>query len=137
MKLNFLALMVVIATFLVGPYIYAHEGHDKTPGAVAAPHGGVVKGTDSLYWELVNESGGLKLYPLTHDLAPVPLKEIALAGTVTLPKKPKAEPVTFSQDGDAFSAKVDAKGAHRYALDLSVTYKGKKEKVKFQIEPQE
>ncbi len=115
---------------------FAHEGHDKTPGVVTAPHGGVVQGSDNLYWELVKESADLKLYPLTHDLAPIPLKEISLTGTATLPKKKKGDAVKFSPMSDHFITQVDAKGAYRYSLDLSFTYKGKKEKVKFQVEPQ-
>ena len=129
-----LAVLAVTASF--SQMSLAHEGHDKTPGAVAAPHGGVVKGTDQLYMELVNETGGVKVYPLTHDSTPIPLKEITLSGSVTFPKKPKAESVKFTQGDDHFTAKVDAKGAYRYSLDLVVTYRGKKEKLKFQVEPQ-
>ena len=116
--------------------VFAHEGHDKTPGVGSAPHGVGIKGTEQLYIELVNETGGIKIYPLTHDLAAVPLKDVSLEATATFPKKPKAEPVVFTQAEDHFLAKVDGKGAYRYSLDLTVTYKGKKEKMKFQVEPQ-
>ena len=34
-------------------------------------------------------------------------------------------------------SKVDAKGSHRYTVDLKVTYKGKTENVSFNVEPQE
>lgn len=133
MKQFALALMMVIGTYQMS---FAHEGHDKTPGSVVAPHGGVIKGTNQLYLELVNESGGIKVYPLTHDSAPILLKEVTLQGSATFPKKSKAEPVSFIQAEDHFFAKVNVKGAYRYSLDLVVTYKGKKEKVKFQVEPQ-
>lgn len=133
MKQFLLAVMMVIGIQQVG---FAHEGHDKTPGAVAAPHGGIIQGTDQLYLELVNESGGIKIYPLTHETAAISLKEVTLQGAATFPKKLKAEPVTFTQSEDHFSAKVNAKGAYRYTLDLTVSYKGKKSKVKFQVEPQ-
>lgn len=125
----------VFGLLLYGP-VFAHEGHDKTPGAIAAPHGGAVQGTSSLYWELLSDSSGLKLYPLTHDLTPIEPKSISLSGTASFPKKPKAEPVTFAAQSDHFSAQVNSKGSHRYTLSLSFTYKGKKEKVKFQVEPQ-
>lgn len=114
---------------------YAHEGHDKMPGAVQAPHGGTVKGTSHLYIELVNEASGIKLYPLTHEMASVTLKDVTIAGTAQAPKK-KKEPVKFTNADDHFEAKVDAKGAYRYTLELTTTYKGKKEKVTFQVEPQ-
>ncbi len=114
---------------------FAHEGHDKTPGSVQAPHGGVVQGTNTLYLELVNDASGIKLYPLTHDLTPIALKEVTLTATAQPPKKAKA-PVKFTPVDDHFEAKVEAKGAYRYTLDVSTTYKGKKEKLTFQVEPQ-
>lgn len=114
---------------------YAHEGHDKMPGAVQAPHGGTVKGTSQLYIELVNEPSGIKLYPLTHEMTPVALKDVTIAGTAEAPKK-KKETVKFTNTDDHFEAKVDAKGAYRYTLELMTTYKGKKEKITFQVEPQ-
>ncbi len=133
MKQFILTLMMVAGPFQRG---FAHEGHDKTPGAMAAPHGGVIIGTSQLYLELVSESGGVKIYPLTHDTASIPTKEVALQGSITFPKKPKAVPIAFVQNETHFSAKVDAKGAYRYFLDIVVTYKGKKDKVRFQVEPQ-
>ncbi len=127
MKSIFLILMVTLG--------YAHEGHDKMPGAVQAPHGGTVKGTSQLYIELVNEASGIKLYPLTHEMAPVAPKEVTIVATVQAPKK-KKEAVKFTVADDHYEAKVDAKGAYRYTLELTTTYKGKKEKVVFQVEPQ-
>lgn len=113
----------------------AHEGHNKTPGAIKAPNGGVVEGTSDLYIELVNDASGIKLFPMTHDLAPISPKEVKLMGTSQVPKKAKTS-VKFSVVEDHFESKVDAKGAYRYTLELSVEFKGKKEKVKFQVEPQ-
>lgn len=127
--------LFILATLLASQTGFSHEGHDQTPGAMVAPHGGVTKGTDELYLELVSAGGKIKIYPLTHDAAPIALKQLKLTGAVTLPKKKKSEPVTFSQASDHFEAKVDSKGAHRYALELVVIYKGKKDKVKFQVEP--
>lgn len=127
---------LTIFACLFSTSIQAHEGHDKTPGAVSAPHGGVVKGTSQIYLELVNEAGGIKVYPLTHDSSPIALKEVTIKGTATFPKKAKGEPVSFASGDDHFAAKVNAKGAYRYSLDLTVTYKGKQEKITFQVEPQ-
>lgn len=114
----------------------AHEGHDKTPGALAAPHGGIIKGTEHIYLELVTESGGVKIYPLDHDTKAIPVADVKLEGKMSVPRKNKAEAVTFAVDGDHFVAKVDAKGAHRYDLDVTVTHGGKPEKLKFSVEPQ-
>ena len=126
----------VLTMVVVSQLSFAHEGHDKTPGAMVAPHGGVIQGAGEIYLEFVNESGGVRIYPLTHDLAAIPLKEVTLQGSANFPKKAKPEPVVFAQSGDHFSAKVDAKGAYRYTLDITVSHKGKKAKAKFQVEPQ-
>lgn len=114
----------------------AHEGHDKTPGTVSAPHGGIIQKAGDLNLELLVNSGGAKIYPFDHDMKPIPLSELKFEGTVTLPKKTKGEPVSFESQEDHVSAKVDAKGAYRYTLNLTVTYKGKKEKAEFNLEPQ-
>lgn len=115
---------------------FAHEGHDKTPGAVTAPHGGVMKDLKHIYLELLVDTTGIKLYPYDHDLKPVALSDIKIEALATFPKKSKAEKIVFTTEADAFSAKVDAKGAHRYTLEVTVTHQEKKDKTKFNVEPQ-
>lgn len=127
---------VTLALVLSHTAAFAHEGHDKTPGAIAAPHGGTVQGTSQLYLELVPSADGVKIYPMDHDGKPVAISDVKLEGTATFPKKSKADLVKFAPEGDAFVSKVAAKGAHRYTLNLNVEYKGKKEKAKFTVEPQ-
>ncbi len=127
---------VVLLSLGLANYSNAHEGHDKTPGAVAAPHGGVIQDIEHIYLELLTETNGLKLYPYDHELKPIALKDVKIEGSATFPKKPKAEKVSFTSEGEAFSAKVDSKGAHRYTLDVTITHAGKKEKTKFNVEPQ-
>lgn len=128
--------IAMLISLFVASVSVAHEGHDKSPGTMAAPHGGIVQGTSHIYLELVTNSNGVQVYAFDHDMKPVSTKDVKLEGTATLPKKGKGEPVKFSTEGEAFVAKVDAKGAHRYLLDLSVTHGGKKEKIKFNVEPQ-
>lgn len=114
--------------------VRAHEGHG-TPGALQAPHGGVMQSTPELFFELVSDSSGLKIFPMTHELVPVPPAEVTVSATSQAPKK-KKEPVKLAASGDHWEAKVDAKGAYRYTLELQVQFKGKKRKVAFQVEPQ-
>ena len=128
--------LTLILALTIQAAALAHEGHDKTPGSIAAPHGGIVQGTSHLYLELVSSTEGVKIYPMDHDAKPVPLTDVKLEGSVTFPKKPKAEGIKFAAEGDAFVAKVAAKGAYRYTLNLNVEHKGKKEKAKFTVEPQ-
>ena len=128
--------LLSIAMLFVSQGAFAHEGHDKAPGAAAAPHGGLIQGSEHLYLELVSSSDGIKIYPLDHDMKAVSVADVKLEGTATLPKKGKGVPVKFSTEKDSFAAKVAVNGAHRYTLDLTVSHKGKKEKVKFTVEPQ-
>ncbi len=126
-----------ISFFLVltlSNYVLAHEGHG-VPGASQTPHGGVVQGNTELFFELVNEAGGIKLYPLTHDMAPIALADVVIDGSAQAPKKSK-QPIKFADVEDHFEAKVDEKGAYRYILEITTKYKGKKGKVTFQVEPQ-
>lgn len=128
--------MAFLLSLFIGFAATAHEGHDKSPGQIAAPHGGVVQGTSHIYLELVSQSGGIQIFPFDHEMKPVLPKDVKIEGTMTLPKKNKSEAVKFSQDGEGFVSKIDAKGTHRYTLDVLVTHEGKKEKVKFNVEPQ-
>lgn len=132
MKTLFIAL-----AFIATPYSsFAHEGHDKTPGAVSAPHGGSVQGTSELYIELVTTKDGVIVYPISHDGKALPTSGLSLKGEFQVPRKGKAEKVTFVPAQDSFSAKIDAKGAYRYSLELKVAPKGKKEEsLKFNVEP--
>lgn len=134
MKQTIFALMAVVSLG-VSQLGHAHAGHDKIPGDVQAPHGGTIQGTSHLYLELVNDASGIKLYALTHEMTPVAPTEVSVVATAQPPKK-KKEPVKFAVVDDHFEAKVDAKKVYRYTLEITATYKGKKEKAKFQVEPQ-
>jgi hypothetical protein len=124
------------ALLMISSSAFAHAGHDKTPGALAAPHGGMVQGTSELYIEILTDQNDVKLYPLDHESKPISVQDIKLSATATMPRKGKVEKVAFTTEGDHFKTTVDAKGAHRYELNIEVDYKGKKEKVKFTVEPQ-
>lgn len=125
-----------IAILLFATNIWAHEGHDKSPGVVAAPHGGIVQGTRDAYVELVSKADGIQIYLYNHDMKPLDMSTAKIEGTARLPKKNKGDAVTFTQESGAWIGKIDAKGAHRYTLELSITVSGKKDKTKFTVEPQ-
>ena len=129
-------LFLIIAAGLF-QFANAHEGHDKTPGTAAAPHGGLLQGTDSLFIEVLSTKEALKVYPLTHDMKAIPLNTIKITGTMSIPRKAgKPEALNFIASDDHLEAKVDAKGAHRYILNLDVTQGKIKEKLNFNVEPQ-
>lgn len=126
-----------LLSFLIGLSIQAHEGHDKTPGSMTAPHGGQLKGTSQLYVELVSDSNGFKLYVVDHELKQIPIKDVKIEGTTKLPKLVKTDKLNFKSSDSYLEAKVDAKGSHRYTADLKITYKGKTDNISFNVEPQD
>lgn len=129
-------LLLILVALLAVTGAYAHEGHDSTPGAIQAPNGGIVEPFKALYIEKVVESTGVKLYPLTHETQPIALKDLKVDASYTLPKG-KKQALKLTEEGDHYIAKVDAKGAYKYSLELKVSYQGKSETKVLQIEPQQ
>ena len=128
---------VFIFTFLIiySMQIFAHEGHNKTPGVKAAPHGGILKGTDNTYVELVSSKSGIKIYPLDHDMKPLKLGPKGLTATYVLPPPKVADKLVLDDKGDHFSGNPNVKGSYKYDLLVTVDVSGKTEKVKFTVEP--
>jgi len=131
------SVITALAILLTGLSSFAHEGHDKTPGALTAPHGGQLKGTSQLYVELVSDASGFKLYTVDHDLKTIAVKDVKIEGSVKLPKQKQSDKLALNASESFLESKVNAKGSHRYTVDLKVTYKEKTEGVSFNVEPQE
>lgn len=113
--------------------LMAHEGHDQTPGALKANHGGTVKAGKDINLEYVVSGNDLKLYPASHegtDLAPA---EVKLTATGKLPKG-KPENLKIESKNGAFVAPIDFKSAYRIEVVATADYKGKKNTFKFQVE---
>ncbi len=115
---------------------YAHEGHDHGAKGLQPSQGGVIHKGTKLNLEVVQESGELRLFPLDTNAKPLKATDLKISGTYELPRG-KAEPLALNAQKDHFSATVDAKGAHRYAVNLKVDYKGQSESFSFQVEPEE
>lgn len=116
--------------------IYAHEGHNKTPGTLSAPHGGQIKGTNDLYLEIVTEQDKIKIYPMSHDMKPLSMSQIQVEASIQFPKKSQHEKIKLESAESFFSTQINSKGSHRYTLDLAILFKGKKDKLSFNIEAQ-
>lgn len=128
-------LVVSFLILSISPLASAHEGHDHGPAIAQAPHGGTFQKGKKIAIEIVQEGGELKIYPLTTALKALKSSDINITATYELPKK-KAEGLSLQSSDDFFVAKVDAKGAHRFKLDLNISYQGSKENLSFQIEPE-
>ena len=126
---------IILTTVLMMASIstFAHEGHDETPGALKANHGGVVKPGKVINLEYVIKGDTVELYPASHEGADLPLTDVALTGTAK-PSKGKATPLKFESKNGAYLAKVDFKGAYRVEVQVVADNKGKKSTFKFQVE---
>ena len=113
--------------------LFAHANHDDTPGNVVAPHGGKMLGVADIYLEVVKSDGSVKVYPVTHDLKAIALRDVKVSANVELPKQKKAS-AELKNDGEFWTVKVDAKGGRRYTLFFDVAWHGKKGSTKYTIE---
>jgi hypothetical protein len=131
---------VIVAAFLgfaitLSMTAFAHEGHDKAPGALSAPNGGSIKGTSSYFAEVVYDAGKVKVFVYDHDMKSLKSSSVKVTATVKFPKSSKPAELKLTPSGDALVGTVDAKGAHRFSVNLSIGKDGKSEKVSFNIEP--
>lgn len=124
----------LIAAMLVSVFAFAHEGHDHGPGQVQAPKGGVIRSLETVHLELLTKGKTVSIYVYDMDLKPEQVSKFPASATVALPKK-KSEPLKLTEKGDHWEAEFDAKGAHRFTVELSIKQGGHDDKVKFTVEP--
>lgn len=125
---------VVCISLIAGTHAYAHEGHDHGPSQVQAPKGGVIRSLETVHLELLTKGKTVSIYAYNTDLKPEEVKKFPVSATVTLPKK-KPQTLALAEKGDHWEAEFDARGAHRYTLELSIKQGGHNDKVKFTVEP--
>jgi len=135
MKKNILTLAVILS---FGLGVHSHEGHDHNgPVGVQAPKGGIIKGNEDTYVEVVNRGKDLKVYLYNKDLKPVDPKIYNVVAKVQLPKVKKTEDLVLTLKDNVLEATYDAKKSHRYTLILSLKSPGEDQAdtIKYTIEP--
>lgn len=128
-------LLTLALGILTAPSLFAHEGHEHAPGAINAPHGGVVKMGKEIALEFVQADGKLKIYPLTHELKAIPLTDIKLQGKAQPAKKSKVD-MSFTAEGEFYTASYKGQ-SYKTDLDITANYKGKTDSIRQTIETQE
>ena len=125
---------IVLVVLLLGSLItLAHEGHDATPGATKANHGGTVKRGKEINLEYVVSGNTVKLFPASHDGKDLPQVDVKLLATAKLPKgKPESAKLEFKHG--SYFMNVDFKSAYRLEVDVVAEVNGKKDNFKFQVE---
>ena len=129
---------IMIALALFCAPALAHEGHNHdAPAIVQAPKGGMVKALDEARLEMVAKGKEIKIYVYDKEMKPRDAAGFKIVATAELPRNKKIDSVNFEAKGSQFEGTYDAKGAHRYALKLSVTDSktGRTDKLSFNIEP--
>lgn len=125
---------IILTTLLMTSLnVFAHEGHDNTPGSLKANHGGVVKAGKEINLEYVVSGNELKLYPASHEGADLAAAEVKISATGKLPKG-KAESLKIELKNGVYTAPIDFKNAYRIEVVATTEYKNKKDSFKFQVE---
>lgn len=96
---------------------FAHEGHDHdAPAMVQAPKGGIIKGNETHFFEVVPKGKDLKIYTYSKELKPVDVSALSVSAQTEMPRTKKTAALSLVPKGDHFEATFDAKGSHRYTL---------------------
>lgn len=127
--------MIWITIFILSLGAYAHEGAHG-PEQKLAPHGGILRDSASLMFELVKNGENIKIYPLTHDGKAIDAKlvEVDLKKSSFTDAKKKPVGYTLTQENDALVLKFEKGSSHRYSLNLNARFQGKENKASWQIE---
>ena len=123
---------ILIFALLVSQHTVAHDDHG--PSQAQAPKGGVLRSLETVHLELITKGKNIKIFAYTPDLKPDDAKKYPVSATVSLPKKPP-QPLALVEKGDHWEAEFDAKGVHRYKIEIKITQGGHDDKVKFTVEP--
>ncbi|OFZ12198.1 MAG: hypothetical protein A2Z20_11310 [Bdellovibrionales bacterium RBG_16_40_8] len=128
-------IFLVTALILFSTLAIAHEG-DHGPAQKVAPHGGVLRDSESLMYELVRGSRDIKIYLLTHDGTSIDAKAVEIDSTKTSLTDAKKKKVSYSlvPDKNYFILKFEKGSSYRYLLNLVASFEGKENKASWQIE---
>ncbi len=125
--------MIFTTVLLLALNLFAHDGHNQTPGSLKANHGGTVKTGKEINLEFVVAGNELKLYPASHEGADLAPTEVKLSATGKLPKG-KPEALKIESKNGVLVAPIDFKTAYRIEVIATTEHKGKKDTFKFQVE---
>jgi len=78
----------------------------------------------------------VNIYFFSPDMKPMATGDLKVSATMQLPKKKGKDKVSFKPVDNHFLGAVKASRTHRYQLDVEIFFKGKRELLTYQIEPQ-
>lgn len=127
-------LISFLVTMVMSLSLHAHEGHDHGPSMIAPPKGGVIRSLETIHLELLPQGKTVKIFVYDKKMEPVEAKKYPVSAMATRPRK-QAEAVELKTKKSHWEFEYDAKGSHRYTLQLSIEQGGHKDKVQWNIEP--
>ncbi|NCN41765.1 hypothetical protein GW916_11020 [bacterium] len=127
--------LCLLAGLLISNPALSHGVHDS--GDAKPQKGGVIKSLESLNVELVQIDGEVRVYIFGKDekSAPLETSKYPVSAKVTYPREKGSHDVKLTAHENHWSAKVDAKGSHRYLFEFHIEQAGHKDNLKFNIEP--
>jgi hypothetical protein len=128
-KVTFLTVFFVFTSL-----IHAHEGDHHAKSSVQAPNGGIIQSLESVHLELLTKGDMLQVYIYNTDLTPADVSKYPVSAKVIFPKK-KPQSIVLTPKINHWETTVNAKGSHRFTLEISIKQAGHQDKVKFTVEP--
>lgn len=132
--MKLVSLCLLLGSLIASP-AFSHGVHDS--GSAKPQKGGVIKSLESLNVELVQIDGEVQIYIFGKDEKSSPLEtsKYPVSAKVTFPREKKSQEVELTSHKNHWSAKVNAKGSHRYLFEFHIEQAGHKDNLKFNIEP--
>ena len=129
-KMNFLIAALVALSSVT---TWAGAEHDHGAPTFQAPKGGVLKSTHSTHFELVKGENSVSIYAYSQDGKSIATSGLKLSADLELPRK-KAAPLVLNDKSTHWEAAIDAQGAHRFTVKVTIDDGKEKDYVKFTIE---
>lgn len=128
---------LILSLLLIAGVAFAHEGHDHDkPVTIKAPKGGLIKGLEKTYVEVLETNGVVNVYLYDKNLKPKNTKGFKVSVAAKLPRKDKQQSLELKTLEDSFKANFNP-NTHRYTLIVSIVdpATGHDDKLNYIIEP--
>ncbi len=135
MKVFLVTALLAFTTLTTTSQVFAHGDHGPTQ--VQPTKGGVIMQSEHFLIEAVGTKTEIKLYPLREDGKAIPMTEVKLEATYTLPRSKTPVQLSLVKAADHFVGPVKAGSAHRYELKVNAQIGKEKDTLTAQIETQE
>lgn len=114
-------IFTVLTLTLFTSIALSHEGHDHdAPKGVTPQKGGIIKSLEQSYVEVVSRGQNVKIYFFNKELKQQDASTYTVKAKAKKPRSKQAEVVTLKSGTEFLEANYDAKGVHRYTLELDI-----------------